>query len=248
MNVLLPQRSRTQIGMGSATEARKKYPVLYLLHGLSDDHTIWMRRTSIERYVATRNLVVVMPDGGRGFYTDHVQGPRYWTMLAEELPAMVADWFPVSTRREDTYAAGLSMGGYGALKLALRCPDRFAAAVGLSAVADVGEWLRLLPRDQERKMIFGDAEQLRERGDDLFDLASNAVAADSPPRLMLACGTEDSLYQGNCKLRDHLTKLKYPGVSFQQGPGGHNWGFWDEWIQAGLKFLLDKPDCHGNEE
>lgn len=238
MLVIVPQRAKTQIGMNSAGSGRKNYPVLYLLHGLSDDHTIWMRRTSIERYAAQYELVIVMPDGGRGFYTDHVCGPRYWTMLSEELPSIVADLFPVSTRREDTYAAGLSMGGYGALKLALRCPDRFAAAVGLSSVADLRHWLDLQPNDPERKWIFGGVDQLETRGNDLFALADKAVHAATPPRLLMVCGTEDGLYQGNIRLRDHLRAIGYPGFEYREGPGTHNWGFWDTWIQAGLEFLV----------
>lgn len=118
MNVILPQKVKTQIGMASSGSGRKDYPVVYLLHGLSDDHTIWSRRSSIERYAAEYEVAVVMPNGERGFYTDMVEGYRYWTMLSEELPEIVCNLFPVSPRREDTFAAGLSMGGYGALKLA----------------------------------------------------------------------------------------------------------------------------------
>ena len=116
MNVILPQKVKTQIGMASSGSGRKDYPVVYLLHGLSDDHTIWSRRSSIERYAAEYEVAVVMPNGERGFYTDMIEGYRYWTMLSEELPEIVCNLFPVSPRREDTFAAGLSMGGYGALK------------------------------------------------------------------------------------------------------------------------------------
>jgi S-formylglutathione hydrolase FrmB len=247
MLVLLPQRARTQIGLecagAGAGSGRRLYPVLYLLHGLSDDHTIWTRRTSIERYVAGLELIVVMPNGDRGFYTDHEAGPRYWTMLSEELPALVTDMFPASTRREDTFAAGLSMGGYGALKLALRCPDRYAAAVGLSSVADIRQWLDMQPQDPERKRIFGGADRLAERGNDLFALAESAVRSATPPRLLQVCGTEDGLYQGNVRFREHLRSLSYPGYEYREGPGTHNWAFWDTWIQAGLQFL-----CGGSQK
>src|SRR5438105_15742137 len=101
-HVLLPQQTRAQ------------FPVLWLLHGLSDDHTIWLRRTSIERYAAEKNLAVVMPAAGRSYYQDMANGARYWTFLTEELPAMCRAWFPLSSRREENFAAGLSMGGYGA--------------------------------------------------------------------------------------------------------------------------------------
>lgn len=93
-----------------------KHPTLYLLHGLSDDHTIWLRRTSIERYVASMGLAVVMPAVHRSFYTDMDKGYRYWTFISEELPALARSFFPLSDKREDNFAAGLSMGGYGAFK------------------------------------------------------------------------------------------------------------------------------------
>ena len=130
MTVILPQQTSGQIGMTGATAA--EIPVLYLLHGLSDDDTIWSRRTSIERYVAPLGLAVVMPQVHQSFYSDEVHGLPFWTFLTEELPALVSGFFHVSTRREDTFVAGLSMGGYGAMKWALRQPDRFAAAASLS--------------------------------------------------------------------------------------------------------------------
>ncbi len=94
MNVIVPQKAKTQIGMTSAGNGRKDYPVLYLLHGMSDDHSIWTRRTSIERYAAAYEVVIVMPNGDRGFYTDMVTGHRYWTMLSEELPGSSPICFP----------------------------------------------------------------------------------------------------------------------------------------------------------
>src|SRR3954447_5496722 len=118
MTVLLPQRTTTQIGLDTAAAAGPA-PVLYLLHGLSDDDTAWSRWTSIERYAADLGLAVVMPQVHRSFYADERGGGRFWTFLSAELPRLVDDFFRVSQRREDTFVAGLSMGGYGALKWAL---------------------------------------------------------------------------------------------------------------------------------
>ncbi|MDQ0290452.1 alpha/beta hydrolase [Oligosphaera ethanolica] len=238
MNVIVPQQAKTQIGMSSAGSGRKDYPVLYLLHGMMGDYCSWMRQSSIERYAAAYDVVVVMPDGERGYYTDMVTGYRYWTMLSEELPEIVANLFPVSRRREDTYAAGLSMGGYGALKLALRRPDRYAGAVALSAVADVRMWFEQTPVRDEMQRIFGGADELIPGGNDLFALAENAVKAPAPPRLMMVCGTEDRFCQGNARFSKHLQALKWPDLHYREEPGGHEWGFWDRWIQPGLKFLL----------
>ena len=79
-------------------------PCLWLLHGLSDDHTTWQRRTSIERYADACRLAVVMPCVHRGFYTDMAHGLKYWTFLSEELPARMRAYFPLSSRREDDFA------------------------------------------------------------------------------------------------------------------------------------------------
>ena len=142
MNVILPQSSAGQIGMEGKSFSEKHH-TLYLLHGLSDDHTIWMRRTSIERYAASLGIAVVMPAVHRSFYTDMANGYNYWTFVSEELPAIARSFFPLSDAREDNFVAGLSMGGYGAFKLALRCPDKFAAAASLSgALADAFPMLR----------------------------------------------------------------------------------------------------------
>src|SRR5687767_5064296 len=126
-HVLIPQQSKGQIGIESGP-ARETYPTLFLLHGLSDDHTIWTRRTSIERYATAKNIAVVMPAVGRSFYQDMASGPRYWNFVSEELPGIMRQFFPLSSKREDTFAAGLSMGGYGALRLGLARPEKFAAA------------------------------------------------------------------------------------------------------------------------
>ncbi len=111
MDVILPQRTSGQIGM-KGNRKDGKYPVLYLLHGMSDDHTIWQRRTSIERYVSELGIAVVMPTVHLSFYTDMKYGINYWTFISIELPSICREFFPnMSDRREDTFAAGLSMGG-----------------------------------------------------------------------------------------------------------------------------------------
>ena len=247
MNVLIPQKAATQIGMDSAgASGRAEYPVLYLLHGLSDNHSIWMRRTSIERYAAAYGLVVVMPSGERGFYTDMAAGYRYWTMLSEELPQIVRNLFPVSAKREETFAAGLSMGGYGALKLALRCPERFAGAVALSPVTDPRGWFEGHERDgmrEELERIFGSAERIVSNDDDLFTLSDRLMKSDAPkPRLMQVCGSEDGLLPENHRFRDHMRRIGYPDYRYVEDAGTHNWEFWDHYIQDGLRFLLGERE------
>jgi putative tributyrin esterase len=240
MNVILPQETREQIGMDGKVRDGK-FPVLYLLHGLSDDHTIWERRTSIERYVAPLGLAVVMPAVHRSFYTDMDKGYRYWTFISEELPEIVRGFFPISAKREDNYVAGLSMGGYGALKLALRNPDRFAAAASLSGAVDIS--LEVSEADEDKplfdefRLIFGDPERIRDSDNDLFHLVKKLKDYQGEkPKLYQCCGTEDFLYDSNIKFRD-FCREEGVDLTYEEEPGVHEWGFWDKYIQRVLDWL-----------
>ena len=232
MDVILPQRPVA----GDA--APERFPTLYLLHGLSDDHTIWQRRTSIERYVADLGLAVVMPAVGRSFYTDMTSGLRYWTFVSEELPALCRGLFPLSARRADTFVAGLSMGGYGAFKLALRCPERFAAAASLSGALDMASLIETDPaRGPEMQNVFGDLARLRGSDNDLLHLAEVVARSAGPkPRLFQWCGTEDFLYPSNLAFRDHARRLGLD-LAYSESPGGHDWSCWDARIQDVLRWL-----------
>ena len=137
LEVVLPQRAAGQIGVGQAEESRE-IPVLYLLHGMTDNHTTWGRNTCIERYASELGFAVVMPNGHLGWYTDMKNGYDYYTYIAHEVPAVCERFFPrLSRRREGRFVAGNSMGGYGAVKLALSRPDFFCAAASLSGGLDV---------------------------------------------------------------------------------------------------------------
>jgi len=235
MTVILPQSTETQIGMqGNASSAPP--PVLYLLHGLSDDDTIWARRTSIERYVSESGLAVVMPNVDTSFYCDEVYGRAYWTFLTTELPALVQQFFRVSDRREDTFVAGLSMGGYGAMKWALREPWRFAAAATLSGAVALSHPSERADPEFARLMhnVFGD-HPTDGTPDDVLHLMRSAHAAELP-RLYVACGTEDFLYYANLALID---AAKEAGVELTVdiGPGDHEWAYWDDQIQRVLAWL-----------
>ncbi len=237
MTVILPQGTCNQTGLKGMAK-QKKHPVLYLLHGMSDDHTIWLRRTSIERYVSGMGLAVVMPAVHRSFYTDMACGPKYWTFISGELPKIVQSFFPISDKRQDTFAAGLSMGGYGAFKLALSQPERFAAAASLSGALDVAalyeRWGE--PKTQERDAIFG--RKFNDTENDLLHLSAKLAKSDKPkPRLFQCCGTEDFLYGDNLKFRDHLEKLGAFKLHYEESPGTHEWGYWDASIQKVLKWL-----------
>jgi len=234
MTVLLPERASTQIGLTGHASAAPP-PVLYLLHGLTDDNTAWTRYTSIERYAAARGIAVVMPQVHRSFYADEANGSRFFTFLSQELPAVVSSFFRVSTRREDTFVAGLSMGGYGAFKWALREPARFAAAASLSGALDVAGMERHDDRPHIVELlgrVFG--RPVAGTDDDLLHLL--AAGRRDLPRLLLRCGTEDHLLGANQRFvaacREHDVDLD---ADF--GPGAHEWGYWDTQIQTVLDWL-----------
>ncbi len=236
MTVLLPQQTATQIGM-AGRQLDGPPPVLYLLHGLSDDDTIWLRRTSIERYVAPLGLAVVMPQVHRSFYADQAAGGRYWTFLAEELPELVSTFFKVSTRRDDTFVAGLSMGGYGALKWALRQPERFAAAASLSGALHLERLRTLPPRPEDPELyarVFGD-QPVGDTPDDLLWLVGQADPA-SLPALWVGCGTDDLLLDSNVQFVEACTAAGID-VTTSLVEGEHEWGLWDREIQQVLAWL-----------
>lgn len=236
-NVLLPQ---------SETRARdRELPVVYLLHGHSDDHTIWMRRTALERHVEelAPEFAIVMPAVDKSFYTDMSHGNRYWTFVSEELPQILSSLFPLSGKREDTFAAGLSMGGYGALKLALNRPERFLACASFSGACDMGERLVGLDisDDFSREMldVFGSKGEFLRSENDLVWRAERVAAGVCVPKIYMACGAADFLYENNLRFLEHLRKLGLP-VTWEATPGrAHTWDYWDEQVRVALRFFVE---------
>ncbi len=235
MVVVLPERPLADIHSGYINN----YPTLYLLHGMTDDHMIWQRRTSIERYAEEKGLAVVMPAVHRSFYADMAHGYRYWSFVSEEIPARAQNMFPLSTKRTENFVAGLSMGGYGAFKLALHHPQRFAAAASLSGALDITalrddrevEWMA------EMRNIFGDLDHLAGSDNDLLHLAAQVAQSDQPkPKLFQWCGTEDILYEDNVRFRDFVQKLPLD-FTYSEAAGDHTWGYWDAQIQTVLDWL-----------
>lgn len=238
MYVILPENTDTQIGMKNTTGS-SRHKTLYLLHGLSDDHTIWLRRTSIERYVSELGLAVVMPAANKSFYTDMVHGDQYWTYISEEIPAKARSFFNLSDKREDNFAAGLSMGGYGAFKLALAKPEAFSAATSLSGAVDIVSLIETndVISEEGWKLIFGNLDELKGSNNDLFHLADKVAASGKPaPKLYQWCGTEDFLYKDNLAFRDHAKKLGLD-LTYEDSPGDHSWYYWDKKIQTFLEML-----------
>lgn len=261
LNIILPEVMQG-IGVEGASEGENKpIPALYLLHGTSDDQTIWERRTSIERYVSDKRLAVVMMTTHLGAYTNQKYGFRYFDYVAKEVPEICARYFNLSRKREEKFVAGLSMGGYGALKIGLALPEEFSVVGGLSAGCDR---LGILPeavkeisgieelrakKDELDPRVYGSAmnffvnfgspaEFAENDADNLFLLAEKAKASGKTlPKLIIRCGTEDALaLEPNRKFKKCLDELKIEN-DYAEFPGVHSWAFWDTHIQYVLSQL-----------
>ena len=197
------------------------YKTLYLLHGFCGDQDDWTRFSNVERYAMEKRLAVIMPAGYNGGYMNHEETDQYWTFLTEELPLMVAKTFPISTKREDTFVAGLSMGGYGTLRFSVNYPERFSYAVSLS---------------------MGMRENSIETKDDrdiYYMLKQQKEAGVTMPKYYICCGTEDlgrpgsenyGGHGGSKRLCEYMQELGMD-AEFYDGPGKHEWDFWDTFIR-----------------
>ncbi len=212
------------------------WATLYLLHGLSDDHTAWTRRTSLERYAEGLPLLIVMPNGERGWYTDSISQPAhaFETYLTRDLMGFVDSTFHTRGVSAARAVAGLSMGGYGAVKLALGHPDLFCAGVSHSGALEIAArlWEDDNARSNELRSIFGANPQ---GGDnDTYALAERADV-NMRPALRLDCGVDDFLIEDNRRFHAHLKRIGYPH-EYAEHAGAHDWAYWNFRILDTLKF------------
>ena len=233
---LIPQKPAPENG----------FKTLWLLHGSSDNESIWLRRTSIERYADSRGIAVIMAGVHHSGYSDMTYGLPYYTFMTKELPAVMRDTFPLSSAREDNYIAGLSMGGEGAFKLGLANPDMYSAIGCFSAGAFNHPWVEN-PSPEDGHWIF-----LRHAGkkldgipEDCFGNAKRILAEGKPiPRIYHAIGEWDFLLEAANETKAFFEGLPGNpfGYVFEKHPGEHTWSFWDEHIQRFFLFLDEKPE------
>jgi putative tributyrin esterase len=222
MTVLLPDEA---VGNGP-------WPVLYLLHGMSQDDSGWCRLTRIEHYVGTLPLMVVMPDGGRGLYTDAVHGLRYESHIIKDAIGFVDRFFPTIAERKGRSIGGYSMGGLGAVKLAFAHPDLFCGVVGSAGAYDPVDWIEKTDCSEEARLAFGDDP--RGGPNDVWHLAEQ-MDRSLLPAIRIECGTEDYLLPQSRRLHAHLEQLGIPH-DYAELPGRHSLSQWDQHVPAGLEF------------
>lgn len=228
VNVIYPDASRV------TDPDLTDIPVLYLLHGMNGNHNSWLKRSHIERLVRSTNLIVVLPNTSNGWYTDTTYGYPYYTAIAEELPRVLARFFPNMTKkREKTFIAGLSMGGYGAFKLALKT-NRFGYAASLSGALTFEQFDQTeLAKPDYWQGIFGEVKTWETS---CHALETTAEQHDKQTKFWAWCGTEDFLYQANLTA---VKRLRAAGldVVFTEGPGKHEWYYWEKHLVDILKWL-----------
>ncbi|WP_270347108.1 alpha/beta hydrolase [Mediterraneibacter faecis] len=243
IQVILPVDRITLPGMPEREE--KTYKTLYLLHGVFGNYTDWVSGTSIQRWAEERNLAVVMPSGDNMFYVDQEEAHNYYgEFIGRELVEITRKMFPLSKKRDDTYIAGLSMGGYGALRNGLKYHDTFGYIAGLSSALiterienrtdDVPFFIESRAYAQS---IFGNLDIVKGSDKDLKWLAEKLKREETDfPRIYLTCGMEDSLLQANRSFGEYLKKQGV-SITYKECPGGHEWDFWNRSIKDVLDWL-----------
>jgi putative tributyrin esterase len=223
--------------------AQKRFPVLYLLHGFSGHNTNWIEKTRLALYATHYDVFIVFVEGNDGWYTDSATVPsdKYESYIVQELIPEIEKRFRVSIEREGRAVAGLSMGGYGAVKFGFKYPEKFALVAAMSGAFDAASWKdsELTAFESIRQSInktFGPTNSPTRVSNDLIRLTREASPGQitALPFVYLDCGTEDFLFQTNRNYSALLVERKIPH-EFRQLPGSHAWSYWDQQIQEILK-------------
>jgi putative tributyrin esterase len=230
------------------------YPVLYLLHGLTGHYSDWTQKTRLTEYASQYRIIIVTPEGNDGWYTDSATVPtdKYETYFVQELIPDVQRRFRTNPSREGRAIAGLSMGGYGALKFGIKYRDKFVFAGSLSGALFAASWIEADPHQSTERLrsvaaAFGPADSATRQANDLQKLYGSVTDAEIPtlPFVYLDCGTEDNLLPANRAFEQLLWERKIPH-EFRLLPGGHSWTYWDRQVIEVLRIAskLLKPTEH----
>ncbi len=220
----------------------RRYPVLYLLHGLFGNYQNWDTLTHLASHVSGMDWIIVMPDAGDSWYTNSASVPKdkFEDYVARDLVAEVDGRYRTIRDRQARAIAGLSMGGYGAVKFALRYPHSFAFAASLSGAMDAARDLdsRLPEFAPKLVEVFGAPGNPTRAHNDIFQLLPKS-APDELPYLYLACGSEDRFLLVN---RDFVSELaqRHIRYEYRENPGTHDWAYWDREIAPLLSAMQNQ--------
>ncbi len=252
ISIILPDRP-WQTDAKDFYTSGKKYPVLYLLHGTFGDHTDWIRKSNIELYACENDLIVVMPSGLNANYSNwptFALGYDMYSYLTEELMPMIENWFPASNKREDTFIAGLSMGGGGAILYAAQHPEKFGGCAVLSSAPRNIEKYReidittLDKRTQNAIANAGGLDEYINSVTNSWRAVTELAGTGKLPKLYFACGLDDMLLPTYMTFKEHAQKIGLD-AKFEEFKGyKHEWRFWDLTIQRALAYFgFSSRDC-----
>lgn len=234
-----------KFGPQAENAEQKPLKTLYLLHGIFGNYTDWVNGTRIQAWAEANDLAVIMPSGENRFYLDDEKsGELYGEFIGKELVEFTRKLFPLSDKREDTFIAGLSMGGYGAIRNGLKYAENFGCVIGLSAALVHDTWKdadNSAPiftfRRSYYETIFGEYDKVKGSDKDPKALLLKLKEEGRPvPKMYLCCGTEDGLVTANRDFRDFLNENGVD-LTYVEGPGKHDWVFWDTYIKKVLDWL-----------
>ena len=222
------------------------YRTLFLLHGISGNHADWISETRIRSWAENHGIAVVMPSGYNAFYLDQPEVHNYYgRFVGQELVEVARRMFPLSTRREDTFIGGISMGAYGALRNGLKYCETFGSIVSLSSAMIINDFDQIISSDGlfflSRDFLehtFGDLSHVRDSDKDPARLAADLVYCDRPrPRIFMTCGNQDPLAEANRMLAGRMRDTGLD-VTYHEMTGGHDWEFWNAALPEALDWLL----------
>jgi putative tributyrin esterase len=215
------------------SSSQGKYPVLYLLHGLFGDENDWLAKTKLATYAGALKLIVVMPEGDDSWYTNSATDlrNRYEDYIATDLIREIEAHYRVNAARDDRFIAGLSMGGYGALKMGIKHSQEFSIVGAFSAAELSAETNRF----ETLSAAFGASGSPGRTENNLYLLAAKADAKDLP-YFLLTCGTTDGLRSDDLQMADLMRSvgIKY---EYEEFPGNHEWPVWDRSVAMLLQYL-----------
>jgi S-formylglutathione hydrolase FrmB len=237
----MPYRVVLPVSYWEKEQSGRAYPVVYLLHGLTGRFDNWISRTGLAEYTKPMDMIVVTPEGENGWYTDGAAkaNDKYESYIVKELIPEIDRRFRTIPDRRGRAIAGLSMGGYGALKFGLKYPDMFALAGSFSGALGAATYPVAGPNAAALSSItniFGPMDSETRKANDIFRMIRELTPEKTRalPFLYVDCGTEDFLFQNNRDFIDLLLEKKVPH-EFRQLPGGHIWPYWDKQVQEFLR-------------
>lgn len=246
VNVFIPSNEADTVisGMpGTFCENGARYQALYLLHGAYDDNSMWPLCTNIRRYAQERKLAVIMPSANNSIYQDMEYGGKYCTFITEELPKLMSSYFCIAAKPENTFIAGNSMGGYGAVYLALKHPGQYRAAISFSGALKIESLLAGSLNELQNSVmnpvaVFGtDLKKVLDSDANLQLQARRRMEQKAVlPPLYMVCGTEDFLIEDNRKAAAEFKELGM-NVTYTERPGQHGWPFWEANLEKALDWL-----------